>query len=84
MERTAPIFIVMNAAAQSELEINDLLASILQQRLTGMQHFTTALRAHTPLRRGLDRVRVAETVWALTSPEVFTLLTGKRGWPVDE
>ena len=61
-----------------------MLTNILQQRLIGIQHFTTALGAHTPLRSGLDYVCAAETVWALTSAEVFTLLTGKRGWSVDK
>ena len=36
------------------------------------------------LRAGLDSQQAAETVWALSSAEVFHLLTVERGWPSEK
>lgn len=80
MTRVAPIFAVMNAAAKTEPEIAELLDRLLAERLGGMTYFISALSEHGGLRDGLDASTVAETVWALTSAEVFNLLTIERSW----
>ena len=80
MSRVAPLFIVMNAAAKTEPEIAELLDRLLAERLDGMTYFISALSAHGGLRDGLDASTAAETVWALTSAEVFNLLTIERSW----
>jgi TetR/AcrR family transcriptional regulator of autoinduction and epiphytic fitness len=80
MSRMAPLFEVMNAAAKTEHDIAALLERLLQERLEGMADFVASLSATAPLRDGLDKQRAAETVWALTSAEVYNLLTGVRSW----
>lgn len=80
MQRMAPLFELMRAAAKTEPDIAELENSILDSRLEGMTFFVHALLQNGPLRDGLTSEAAAETVWALTSGEVFTLLTGTRGW----
>jgi AcrR family transcriptional regulator len=80
MQRMAPLFELMRAAAKTEPDIAELENSILDSRLEGMMFFVHALLQNGPLRDGLTSEAAAETVWALTSGEVFTLLTGTRGW----
>lgn len=80
LERVAPIFQVMRAAAKTEPEIAELLHNLLEQRLQNLAVVAESLSAHGALREGLDSEQAAEIVWVLTSPEVFTLLTVDRGW----
>jgi TetR/AcrR family transcriptional regulator of autoinduction and epiphytic fitness len=84
MTRVAPIFAVMNAAAKTEPEIAELLDRLLAERLGGMTYFISALSAQGGLRDGLDASTAAETVWALTSAEVFNLLTIQRSWSKEQ
>lgn len=84
MNRIAPVFEVMRFAAKTEPEINDLLHQILKSRLGGMHVFLSYLTEHTPLQEGLNPSEAAETVWAVTSPEMFNLLINDRGWPREQ
>ena len=77
LERVAPVFEIMRMAAKTEPDIAGLLKNLLEERLQNMLIFVQ----HLPLRAGLDAAQAAETVWAVTSPEVFSLLTLDRGWP---
>jgi AcrR family transcriptional regulator len=79
LARVAPLFEVMRAAAKTEPEIDELLQSILQQRL----HTIESSVGHMALREGLTEAGAAETVWALSSPEIYCLLTVDRGWTRD-
>ena len=80
MSRTAPLFEVLRTAAHTEPEIAEMLNGILESRLGGMMFFVRALMKNGPLRAGLTAESAAETVWLLTSGEVFMLLKGDRGW----
>ena len=80
MHRMAPLFELMRAAAKTEPDIAELQRSILDSRLEGMMFFMRSLLQNGPLRDGLTPEAAGETVWALTSGEVFTLLTATRGW----
>lgn len=79
LARVAPLFEVMRAAAKTEPDIDELLQGILQQRLRTMESFVM----HVPLREGLTAAAAAETVWTMSSPEVYRLLTVDRGWSGD-
>lgn len=83
MSRVGAIFWVMRVAAESEPEIEALLSTFLQQRRAGMSFFVGALLRTGPLRGDQDGELAADAVWALTSPEVFRLLTIERGWSED-
>jgi AcrR family transcriptional regulator len=80
LERTTPIFEIMRSAAKTEPDIADLLQNILRERLRNMVLFVQHLSEHgLSQERGGDS-QAAETVWTLTSPEVFRLLTVDRAW----
>jgi AcrR family transcriptional regulator len=80
MTRMAPLFDVMRTAAKTEPDIAELLNRLLRERLSGMTDFIAALTSNGPLRRGLSQPEAAETVWAITSAEVFSLVTADHGW----
>jgi AcrR family transcriptional regulator len=83
MDRVAPLFDVMHGAAKTEPEIAGMLENMLKARVQGMLAFVRALEKNGPLRAGLTSERAAETVWILTSAEVFTLLKSNRGWSAE-
>jgi len=80
MNRVASLFDVMRAAAKTEPEIAEMLENILNARVQGMMAFVRALMKNGPLRAGVTPEKAAETVWTLTSAEVFTLLKTNRAW----
>jgi TetR/AcrR family transcriptional regulator of autoinduction and epiphytic fitness len=84
MQRVAPLFEVMRSAAKTEPDIAKMLQQMLGERVEGMKFFISALMTNGPLREGLNLEDAAETIWALTSGEIFTLLVADRGWPVEK
>ena len=84
ISRVAPIFDIMRVAAKTEPEIAQMLENILNARVQGMRTFIHALMKNGPLRDRLTPDKAAETVWTLTSAEVFTLLNVNRGWPEEK
>ncbi len=80
LERVAPVFAIMRTAAKTEPDIAEMLTNLLEERLRTLAAFVQHLAANSPLREGLDEAQAAETVWTITSPEVFSLLTQDRGW----
>ncbi|MDP1715460.1 MAG: helix-turn-helix domain-containing protein [Anaerolineales bacterium] len=80
MGRVAPIFDIMRVAAKTEPDISEMFQIILNARVQGMMTFVNALMKNGPLREGLIPEEAAETVWALTSGEVYILFITNRGW----
>jgi AcrR family transcriptional regulator len=80
MGRMAPVFDIMRAAAKTEPDISEMLQNILNARFQGMLTFVRALLKNGSLREGLTPEAAAETVWALTSGELYILLITNRGW----
>ena len=78
--RAAPVFEIMRSAAKIEPEIAELLENMLEERLQNMIRFAQSVADNGPLRVGLDETQAGEIVWAMTSPELFQLLTIDRGW----
>jgi TetR/AcrR family transcriptional regulator, regulator of autoinduction and epiphytic fitness len=84
MSRVAPVFEIMRVASKTEPDVAALFQSLLNERVGGMMAFIRALLKNGPLREGLTPEDAAETVWTLTSGEVFTLLNMNRGWPEEK
>ncbi len=84
MERMAPIFDVMHTAAKTEPDIAEMRAAILHGRHQGMRQFVQAVAVHAPLREGLSLHEAADRVFALSSGEMFTVLTADLGWSGDQ
>jgi hypothetical protein len=71
---------IHHAAAKVEPDVDDLEQKLNQQR---WQHMAVAVRIfehNGPLMENLDEEYATDTVWTLTSPEVFLLLTRDRRW----
>ncbi|PKO08229.1 MAG: hypothetical protein CVU40_16360 [Chloroflexi bacterium HGW-Chloroflexi-2] len=80
MSRMAPIFEIMRIAAKTEPEISDILQQILKSRYHGMEKFIQYLSTNITLQEDLTPAEAVETVWAITSAELYNLLTVDRGW----
>jgi AcrR family transcriptional regulator len=78
MERAAPVFAILAEAAKTEPELAALQERIRAERVENMRKVVHAIARNTTLREA--EAQAAETVWALTSPELYNLLTGVRGW----
>ena len=80
LERVAPVFAIMRVAAKTEPDIAELLKNLLEERLRNLATVAQSLSAQHALREDLTVEQTAEIIWAITSPEVFGLLTVDRGW----
>ncbi|MCB9454113.1 MAG: TetR/AcrR family transcriptional regulator [Anaerolineaceae bacterium] len=80
MGRMAPIFEVMRTAAKTEPDIAEMRERMLQERRQGMVHFVRAVAAHGTLRGEMSIEAAADVVFALSSGEMFTVLTVDLGW----
>lgn len=66
LERAAPLVAAVAAASRSEPELAELLDRLHSTRRTNLAVFASG--------------DALDTVWALTSPELYELLRSQRGW----
>jgi AcrR family transcriptional regulator len=78
IERGGPLIGVLACAARGDAELAGLLATLHADRMRNLHVLADALAANGPLR--LPAEEAVETVWALTSPELYELLVRERGW----
>ncbi len=78
LERVGPLLVVLAGAAASEPALDELYRRVHGARLTNLRTIPAGLARTGSLR--LAEEEAAETVWAFASPELYTLLTGLRGW----
>ena len=78
LERVGPLLVVLAHAAASEPALAELYRRVHETRLQNLRNIAVALAHRDALRVGEEEA--AETVWALASPELHTLLTRLRGW----
>lgn len=78
IERTAPLAAIVTEAARSEPELAELLDRMQSDRHRNLGALVDALARNGPL--AVPKGEAADTVWALTSPELHQLLTRVRGW----
>jgi AcrR family transcriptional regulator len=78
--RVAEIEHVLQAAAQTDPELEQLAETALQQRRHGCGLFARNITGKTGLRDGLTVHTATDAVYALASPEVFRLLTHVCTW----
>ena len=79
LEGAAFISEIMNIAAKTEPDIRELVDRLNKQRWQNMAFAVRQFTANGPLREK-DQAAATDTVWTLTSPEVFLLLTRERGF----
>jgi TetR/AcrR family transcriptional regulator of autoinduction and epiphytic fitness len=80
MSRMSPIFSLLRTTAKTDAEIAALLTRLLNERLGGMSFFVDQLNRIGPLREQALPDQARASVWALSSAEVFDLLTRDLGW----
>ena len=79
-ERITPLFALLTQAGPDVGEVLDLGE---RERLTGVTAFVTHLDETGALGPDTDPVRLADAVWALAGPQLYTQLTAGRGWSAD-
>jgi AcrR family transcriptional regulator len=80
LDQAAVVSEIMSDAAKTEPDFNRILQKLNKQRLEHMTLAVQQFAANGPFREEIDEVQARDTVWTLTSPEVFLLLTQDRGW----
>ena len=84
LDQVAVISKILVEAARTEVEIDRILQKLNKQRLEHMTLAVQQIAAHGPFRENMDESSATDTVWTLTSPEVFLLLTRDRGWSKEQ
>jgi AcrR family transcriptional regulator len=78
IERAGPLVSVVAGAASAHPELRKLHQRLHSDRLRNLSLFVDALSANGRL--ALDLEHAADSVWAVTSPELHHLLTVTGGW----
>lgn len=80
--RVRPVFEILRTAAAVDSEMAAVHAEMEGYRVENMRRAAEWVAAHGPLRAPVERV--ADTLWALASPDVARLLCVHRGWTDDQ
>jgi len=83
-QRIAPLFSALRDAATTEPEAQQVWRSISDRRAANMRKLAGELRATGELRSGFSIDDVADTIWAMSSSELYVLLTVERGWSPEQ
>ena len=81
--RVVPILLLIKTAASSDPQIAELAAEVDEQRLERMKRNARTLRDRRHLRSGMTLGEARDILWTYSSPELFELLVGRRGWSVE-
>ena len=82
--RAAPVFEILRSTAKSDDEIAGLVKDRLKGRMENMKVFVQHVDKNHGLRDGLNVQSAADIVWAITSPEVFLLLTRDQNYSLEK
>ena len=81
-ERVGPLLAVL--LTNSDDEVRAFAATVEEERLRGNGTMVGHFVRRFGLPPGLRRQRAIDTVWTLTSPEVFDRLIRQRSWSASE
>lgn len=84
LNQVAAISETMKDAAKVESDFDRILQKLNKQRLEHMTFAVHQIAANGSFREILNGDFALNTVWTLTSPEVFLLLTRDRGWSKEQ
>jgi AcrR family transcriptional regulator len=82
-ERIAALLNVLQAGAAEDAALAEIWESFQQHRADNLRLLIDELQPIRALRSGLDPAAAAESAWAVSSTEVYLLLTGSCGWSVE-
>ena len=80
LDQFAVVSEIMADAAKTDPDLDRIIQKLNKQRLEHMTLAVEQVAANGPFREKIDEGYARDIVWALTSPEVFLLLTRERGW----
>ncbi|MGZ8631355.1 MAG: TetR/AcrR family transcriptional regulator [Actinomycetota bacterium] len=80
LERIAPIHRMLVGAAAVEPGAAEVLERYTGQRLEGQRALVRIVAGDAPLRPGVSMRAAVDTVFAIGSPETYSLLVDDRGW----
>jgi AcrR family transcriptional regulator len=83
-ERLAPLVITLRSAATVDSDLRQVWDEIQARRAKNMGQFTQDLAATNELRDDTTLDKIADVIWATSSPEVYAMLTNQRGWASDD
>jgi AcrR family transcriptional regulator len=78
--RAAEIEQVLQSAAQTDAELDDLARTALEQRRYGCRLVAESVASKAPLRAGMRIRQAGDVIYVTASPESFRLLTTVCGW----
>lgn len=78
--RIGPLVLAMQRGGAAEDDLAARWQAVIRRRASNMHLLIDDLQAAGALRPGLDPQLAADTVWAVSSTEVYLLLTETRGW----
>jgi len=76
-ERIAALFALLTQAGPEVVEVLEIAE---RERLTGVTAFVAHLGEAGTLGPEADRAHLADALWALAGPQLYTQLTTGRGW----
>ena len=80
LEGNASISEIILVAAKTDQDIEKIMQQFIKQRRQHMAVAVQQIASNGPFRENMDEAYATDTVWTLTSPEVFLLLTRDLGW----
>ena len=80
LEGNASISEIILVAAKTDHDIKKIMQQLIKQRRQHMAVAVQQIESNGPFRENMDEAYATDTVWTLTSPEVFLLLTRDLGW----
>jgi AcrR family transcriptional regulator len=80
LDQVAVVSEIMTDAAKVEPDFDRILQKLNKQRLEHMTFAVQQIASNGPFREKVDKAYATDTVWTLTSPDVFLLLRRDRGW----
>jgi AcrR family transcriptional regulator len=80
---TAPIVLLMQTAAATDLEMVAMLEELDRDRLARMEHNARQLFERGDFREGITLEHARDVLWAYSSPELYGLLVIRQRWPLE-
>lgn len=84
LEGNASISEIILVAAKTDQDIEKIMRQLVKQRRQHMAVAVQQIASNGQFRESMDDEYATDTVWTLTSPEVFLLLTRDLGWPKEK
>jgi AcrR family transcriptional regulator len=80
LERLAPIWQVVLEAAPTDAELRSIVVELKERHIGSMRSVIEDLGEVGPLRPEISNEIAADVLWAMNSPEFYSLLVAGRGW----